>query len=59
MYLWGVAILELDSHPDHNKGPDQRTMRSSKEHPIDPSHTTYHTTNRLIARIMSGSPNYA
>ncbi len=20
--LWGVAIIELDSHPDHNKGPD-------------------------------------
>ncbi len=23
MYLWGVALLELDSHLDHNKGPDQ------------------------------------
>ncbi len=22
MYLWGVAVLELDSHPEHNKGPD-------------------------------------
>ncbi len=22
MNLWGVAVLELDSHPDHNKGPD-------------------------------------
>ncbi len=20
--LWGVKVLELDSHPDHNKGPD-------------------------------------
>ncbi len=19
-FLWGVAVLELDSHPDHNKG---------------------------------------
>ncbi len=23
MNLWGVAVLELDSHPDHNKVPDQ------------------------------------
>ncbi len=22
MNLWGIAVLELDSHPDHNKGPD-------------------------------------
>ncbi len=22
MNLWGVAVLELDCHPDHNKGPD-------------------------------------
>ncbi len=22
MNLWGVAVLELDSHPGHNKGPD-------------------------------------
>ncbi len=22
MNLWGVAVHELDSHPDHNKGPD-------------------------------------
>ena len=22
MYLWGVAVLELDSHPNHNKRPD-------------------------------------
>ena len=22
MNLWGVAVLELDSHPDNNKGPD-------------------------------------
>ena len=21
--LWGVVVLELDSHPDYNKGPDQ------------------------------------
>ena len=20
LFLWGVAVLELDSHPDHNKG---------------------------------------
>ncbi len=22
MFLWGVAVLELNSYPDHNKGPD-------------------------------------
>ncbi len=22
MYLLGVVVLELDSHSDHNKGPD-------------------------------------
>ncbi len=27
MFLWGVALLVLDNHPDHNKGPDQRTLR--------------------------------
>ena len=21
MNVWDVAVLELDSHPDHNKGP--------------------------------------
>ena len=24
--LWGVAVLELDSHPDLNKEPDPRTL---------------------------------
>ena len=24
-FLWGVAVFELDSHPDHNKGPDLRS----------------------------------
>ena len=28
--LWGVSVLELDSHPEHNKGPDPRTLRYSK-----------------------------
>ena len=27
--LWGVSVLELDSHPEHNKGPDPRTLRMS------------------------------
>ncbi len=22
MFLWGVAVFKLDSHPDHIKGPD-------------------------------------
>ena len=42
MFLWGVAVLELDSHPDHYKGPDTRTLHMCKD-PIpfiDPNHTT-------------------
>ena len=35
MFLCGVAVLELDSHPDQNNGPDQRTLRWSTDHPID------------------------
>ena len=31
MNLWGVAVLDLDSHPDHIKGP--RTFRNT--HLID------------------------
>ena len=34
MYLWGVAVLQLDRHPDNNKGPDPHTLRWS----TDPSH---------------------
>ena len=22
MFLWGVAVLDIDSYTDHNKGPD-------------------------------------
>ncbi len=32
MFLWGVVVLYIhdhDSHPDHNKGPDQRTLHMS------------------------------
>ncbi len=28
MFLWGLAVLELESHFDHNMEPDPRTMRS-------------------------------
>ena len=31
MFLWGVAVLELDSHPDQNKGPEPRTLRKSQD----------------------------
>ena len=27
--LWSVVLLELDNHPDHNNGPDLRTLRKS------------------------------
>ncbi len=29
MYLLGVAVLELDNHPDHNKGSDPCTLHMS------------------------------
>ncbi len=35
MNLWGVTVLELDSHPDHNKGPDHKHCACPKTHPID------------------------
>ncbi len=31
MYLWGVAVLELDSNADHNMGPDPKKRRKGKE----------------------------
>ena len=40
MYLWGVVVLELDSHPDHKKGQDRAHCACPKTNPIDPSHTT-------------------
>ncbi len=49
MNLWGVAIPELDSHPDCNEGPDHAPEV------IDPSHTP--TENQPFdARPLSGSP---
>ncbi len=56
MFLQGVAVLELDSHPDNNKGPDPRTLRQSSDPSpfINPNYTTYQTTNPLIAHIFLG-----
>ena len=62
MFLWNVAVNELDSHPDHNKGPHPRTLcHSPKTHPlhIDPSHTVEQTINPLISQHLSYSPNFA
>ncbi len=33
MNLWGGAVHELDSHPDHNKETRPRTFRLSKDLP--------------------------
>ncbi len=35
MNVWGVAVIELDNHPDHNKGPDLAPSACPKTHPID------------------------
>ncbi len=32
MNLWGVAVLKVDSHPDHNKGPDHAPCVCPKIH---------------------------
>ena len=29
MFLWGVAVLAINSHPDPKKGPDLRALRMS------------------------------
>ncbi len=33
IYIWGVMVLGLDSHPGHNKGPDY--ISCPKTYPID------------------------
>ncbi len=35
MNPWGVVVLELDSHPDHNKGLDYAYCVCTKTHPIN------------------------
>ena len=35
MNTWGVAVLELGSHPDHNKGPNHAHCACPMTHPID------------------------
>ncbi len=58
MNLWGVAVLELDSHPDHNKGPDHAPCDCPKTHPKDAS--IWHSSNRynifiVLAMTLFGS----
>ncbi len=35
MNIWGVAVLELDSHPGNNKGPDHAPCAGPYTHPLD------------------------
>ncbi len=44
MFLRDVAVLELDSHPEHSKGSDPPPSTCPLTHPL---HTIY---NPLIAR---------
>ena len=48
MNLWGFAVLELDSHPDHNKGPDQAPCACPETNPIDSQTTTYNSRQPTI-----------
>ena len=56
MFLWGVVVLELDSHPDRNiKRPDPRAALVLRPIPfIDPAHTT-RGDNQPFAQPSSGS----
>ncbi len=48
MHLWGVAVLELDSHPDHNRRPDNVPCAFQKTHPIDHHRTqSYYIPDNL------------
>ena len=40
MFLWGVAVLELDSYPDHNKSP-KPTHLVQVQKPIPFIHTNH------------------
>ncbi len=54
MYLWGVAVLELDSHPDHNKGPEPHTYA-----PRSWILAILNADNQPFnARTLSGSPHF-
>ncbi len=56
VYLGCWAVLELDSHPDHEKGPDPHTLYKFLRHiPFkDPNNTTLQATNPLIERPLPG-----
>ncbi len=58
MNLWGVAVLELDSHPDHNKGPDHAPCACPMIHPIDHRSKPYYIEDNqsFDSGPFSGSP---
>ncbi len=49
MNLWGVAVIELKSHPDHNKVPDHAPCACPNTQPTDHIHTIKQTTSPKIA----------
>ena len=56
MFLLGVVVLELYSHPGHNKRTDQRSALVPKRISIiDSNQTTWQTTNLTLGvqRIVS------
>ncbi len=55
-----VVVLEFDSHPEHNKGPDHATCAGLQTHLIyhssQPNYNIkYQTTNPLIVRYLFGT----
>ncbi len=57
-YVWGVAVFELVSHSDYNKGPDLRTLRKTHPHYVtDNQHFDYKTFvwKSLLCMVMSCS----
>ena len=52
MILWGVAVLELDSHTNQNKGLDLRTLHKSLDHHL---HTPHYIALRPLTADKTGS----
>ncbi len=54
-FLWGVAVLEPDSHPDNNKGPDPETRApysSLKTHPLRHSFQPHYNSRQPTLTVL-------
>ncbi len=61
LFLWGVAVLDHDSHPYHNMGPDPSTLGAQvpKSIPvIDPNHTIRIMDKIIYEKLMYTSTKF-